>query len=371
MSKQRGNQAGTLAVVCVGCRPEWCEEIHDALIEKNGLAQVVQFQPVECENLALRQWRAGWFDAALLAGAPPPEGVEAWVRSAYQRPVLAVHRAAPSPAEAQRYGAIGAALVGDEHPGQVAAALAGALGRAALYRNFADRLAELEAVNRDLRSFAHMLSHELRQPLHVALGFLDIVALEAADRLHPGEIDALDAAQAAVVRAGSILDAVCRTLDGDDDAPARAVPVRVDRLLERIAARMRPELAEAGAQLSWGALVDVRADPQMLEQLFENLIRNAIVHCRDESPRIAVMAQRVGRGVEFVVADNGSGIPRDELQRIFEPRWRGSGAQSRPGSGLGLALCRRIVEYHGGEIWVESTPGQGSCFHFVLSAADD
>jgi signal transduction histidine kinase len=132
-------------------------------------------------------------------------------------------------------------------------------------------------------------------------------------------------------------------------------------------ARLAKDLRENDALATYDPLPRVRCDPDRIQQLFENLLRNALVHRGECAPRIHVSAQEDGDSWLFAVRDNGPGIEGDYLERVFEPFERLRGQQS-PGPGLGLATCRKTVENHGGKMWAESEVGRGSTFYFTLPA---
>jgi light-regulated signal transduction histidine kinase (bacteriophytochrome) len=133
-------------------------------------------------------------------------------------------------------------------------------------------------------------------------------------------------------------------------------------------ARLNLQIAieEAGATITEGELPAVLGDATQLLQLFQNLIANAIKFRGDAAPRVHVVAQPAEDGWCFSISDNGIGIAPEYFERIFVLFQRLHGRKEYSGTGIGLALCKRIVERHGGRIWVESTPGQGSVFRFTL-----
>ncbi|HLN22402.1 MAG TPA: ATP-binding protein, partial [Patescibacteria group bacterium] len=125
-----------------------------------------------------------------------------------------------------------------------------------------------------------------------------------------------------------------------------------------------------GATVTWGELPSVMAHRSQLNQILENLVGNALKFARhDVAPVITVTAARAGGMWDFAVADNGIGIEPQYFETIFVVFKRLHTEAAYPGSGIGLAICKRIVERHGGRIWVDSTLGQGSCFHFTILAA--
>ncbi len=142
-------------------------------------------------------------------------------------------------------------------------------------------------------------------------------------------------------------------------------PVDSGRVVKEAVAVLKPEVERRGAQVATGDLPRVYANAALLRHLFRNLISNGIKYNESDVPRVEVDAERGEEGWLFRVRDNGIGIPEDEQDRIFVPFWQSPRAE-RPGAGVGLSLCRRIVEQHGGRIWVESDPGAGSTFLFSL-----
>ena len=131
-------------------------------------------------------------------------------------------------------------------------------------------------------------------------------------------------------------------------------------------AALKPALEESGGVITCDPLPEVRGNVSQITQVFQNLLDNALKYRRkEEPPRVRVSAARNGDYWEFAVADNGMGIDPAYHQRIFEPFKRLHGREY-PGTGIGLALCKRIVEAHGGRIRVESEPGRGSTFRFTI-----
>ena len=139
-------------------------------------------------------------------------------------------------------------------------------------------------------------------------------------------------------------------------------------LLRSALAKLAPELGTAHAEVTYDELPCVAGDPDRLLQLFENLLRNAIQHRGPAAPQIHVSARHQEGGWLFAVRDNGPGVDSEDLERIFRPFERLSSSGSA-GVGLGLAICREIVDRHGGKIWAESNADGGCTFFFTLRAA--
>jgi len=139
---------------------------------------------------------------------------------------------------------------------------------------------------------------------------------------------------------------------------------RLDVLLRGVLMKLGKEIRESGAKVTYGVLPEVQGNPDRLMQLWENLLRNAIVHRGETAPEIEIAARQEGDLWLIVVRDHGPGIDADLLEKAFQPFER-LPSPCR-GSGLGLATSRAIVERHGGRIWAESEPGSGASFHFTL-----
>jgi len=142
---------------------------------------------------------------------------------------------------------------------------------------------------------------------------------------------------------------------------------RMDVLLRSALKKLEKELRDGGAEVAYGELPTVTGNPDRLMQVFENLLRNALVHLGGAVPRIHISAAKQAEDWLFAVRDNGPGVEAASLESIFMPFERQHGRE-RGGAGLGLAICRVIVERHGGKIWAESQAGSGATFCFTLPA---
>jgi len=140
--------------------------------------------------------------------------------------------------------------------------------------------------------------------------------------------------------------------------------VRMDVLLRSVMARLKKNFDECGAEVEYGPLPSVSGNADRLMQLWEQLLRNAVAHRGTAAPRISVSADELGEAWQFTVLDNGPGVEEESLDAIFKPF-----EHLQPGgAGLGLAICREIVQRHGGRIWAEARPGGGGMFRFTLPA---
>ncbi|MEP6559730.1 MAG: PAS domain S-box protein [Nakamurella sp.] len=228
--------------------------------------------------------------------------------------------------------------------------------------------AELERSNRELEVYASAISHDLREPLRTTAGFVDLVSARYGADLPEGARELFEFVTSGIGR----MDARIKTiLDYARSGAGVAPPHSVDS--GAVAAAAVRDVAtivrETGAQLCVGVLPTIEADPVQLQRVFQNLLTNAVLHRNPTvAPLISIEAQRLDGHWRFTVADNGPGVPVKSRDRIFNMFSRGSGSAQPEGHGMGLALCRRIIESYGGIIWVEDNPGGGSRFCFTLPA---
>jgi signal transduction histidine kinase len=223
-----------------------------------------------------------------------------------------------------------------------------------------------EARATDLDRFAAVASHELQEPARAIER-----ALRALRDEHGGGLD--DAGRALVERAaaaaGRLQDMVrdLLSLSQVEGEPRELVDVDAGELLEQALGNLEAAIAESGAKVTHAPLPTIHADPVQIVQLLQNLIGNAIKFHGDRPPAVHVAAARTDGEWVFSVHDNGVGMEPVEAESIFTSFKRLR--PEVPGSGLGLSICKRVVERHGGHIWVKSEPGQGSTFYFTLPRA--
>ncbi len=222
--------------------------------------------------------------------------------------------------------------------------------------------------NADLERFAYAASHDLQEPLRMVTNYLQLL-----ERRYRGKLDenattfigfAVDGAQRMQSMVNDILN-YSRVGRSDQLAPV-AVNVPVSQALANLSLAVQ----EQAAVIDVEQLPVVMGERSQLVQLFQNLLSNALKFRSQEPPRIHITAQREGAMWRFAIRDNGLGIDRQYSERIFVMFQRLHRREEYPGSGVGLALCKKIVEWHRGRIWVESEPGKGSTFYFTLLAQD-
>ncbi|MDL5362736.1 PAS domain S-box protein [Halalkalicoccus sp. NIPERK01] len=221
---------------------------------------------------------------------------------------------------------------------------------------------ELERSNAELERFAYVASHDLKEPLRMIRSYLDLIR-----RRYEGELD--DDADEFITYAVDGAERMRKMIDdlltysriGTDDITAQRVDPNA--VLDRVLDSLGLVIEEADAEITVEALPTVEGDAQQLGQLFQNLVSNAIAYSGDSRPEIHVSASEHDDGWQFSVSDNGVGIDPEQVDEVFEIFSSGAVSQS---TGIGLAICKKIVRRHGGEIWVESEPGVGSTFHFTI-----
>ncbi|HJW23849.1 MAG TPA: ATP-binding protein [Rhodocyclaceae bacterium] len=237
-----------------------------------------------------------------------------------------------------------------------------------------DRTAQLEHSNEalmhsnmELQRFAHAAAHDLQTPLRSIVGFTQILQEELRDCMDERARQLMDLVISNTKRLQTLIQELLAY--SRLDAQARPFePVAMEEVFGQVATTLAAPIGEAGAEVSCGELPTVTADRSQVTQLLQNLIENGIKYNRSTPPRVRVTCERQGNEWVFAVADNGIGIDPKHHERIFEIFRRLHAHHEIPGTGIGLAICYRIVERHGGRIWVESEVGRGSVFYFSLPA---
>ena len=227
---------------------------------------------------------------------------------------------------------------------------------------------KLEASNERLEQFAYAASHDLQEPLRMVSSYLQLVEQRYADELDADGKEFIEYAVDGADRMQEMIEGLLAYSRVESKGePLEATDIGA--VLDEVEQDLQLPIQESGADISADSLPQVRADPTQLRQLFQNLIENAIEYRGEEPPTIEIATQREGDMWAVSVTDDGIGIDPDDAERVFELFQRLHTRQEHAGSGIGLAICRRIVERHGGDIWVESEPGEGTTVSFTLPAA--
>lgn len=232
-------------------------------------------------------------------------------------------------------------------------------------------LADLERSNKELEQFAYVASHDLQEPLRMVSSYTQLLERRYGDRLDADAKDFIGFAVDGANRMQRLInDLLAYSRVGTRGREPR--PVDSHAALGEAIANLGPVIEESGAMVSTDQLPVVRADDGQLEQLFRNLIGNAIkFHRPNVAPRVHLSAKQIGGSYEFAVRDNGIGIAPEFHSRLFVIFQRLHGRDEYPGTGIGLAICKRIVERHGGTMRIESQGDDGATFFFTLPAAKE
>jgi signal transduction histidine kinase len=227
---------------------------------------------------------------------------------------------------------------------------------------------ELARSNADLEQFAYVASHDLSEPLRTVAGFSQLLG-----KRYRGKLDA--EADLYIEHMGLGVDRMQQLIDDllmysrAGRTPLKPVEVDLDEVLAEVLHSTEPTVVERGAHVVAGELPTVMGEPGQLRQVLQNLIVNAVKFTApDVTPEVTVGATRDGADWRISVRDNGIGIDPAQRDTVFKMFGRLHPSEAYPGTGIGLALVKRIVERHGGRVWIDDAPGGGTVFTFTLPA---
>ena len=229
-----------------------------------------------------------------------------------------------------------------------------------------ERTAQLEALNRELEAFSYSVSHELRAPLRHILGYVDILQTTASQQLDANSLKHLETIARSAIQMEQMIDALLE-FSRKAHAERRAEPVGLASLVEEIRQELRAE--SRGRDIAWriGPLPEARGDPLMLRQAIFNLLSNAIKYTRTRRKAVIEVGTHTSSGeLVFFVRDNGVGFDMAYAEKLFGVFQRFHRPREYEGTGIGLAIVRRIIHHHGGRTWAEGKPEGGATFFFSL-----
>ena len=229
---------------------------------------------------------------------------------------------------------------------------------------------ELAQSNAELQQFAYVASHDLQEPLRMVASYTQLLGKRYRGKLDQDADEFIGYAVDGATRMQRLIrDLLEYSRVGAERQSFEETDCEL--VFQQAMQNLSASVLERHAEVTHDPLPIVQANPTHLTQIFQNLIGNALKFQGDAPPKIHVGAKALPDGWEFSVRDNGVGMPGDQLDRIFAIFQRLHGQSEYPGTGIGLAICKRIVGKYGGQIWVESEPGQGSTFYFTLTTPQE
>ena len=232
-------------------------------------------------------------------------------------------------------------------------------------RELEETVQRLQQSNERLKQFAYAASHDLQEPLRMVSSYLRLLENRHANDLDEEAREYVDFAVDGADRMRAMVDDLL-SFSRVEHADGEFEPVDCETLVDRVTDDLRVQIEESGAEVVVDPLPTVTADPEQLEQLFSNLVSNAIEYNEADPPRVEISVEGTPDEWVFTVADNGIGIDPEYSDRVFEVFKRLHHDDEYSGTGIGLSLCQEIVENHGGDIRVDSQPGEGSTFSVSL-----
>ncbi|HYL88476.1 MAG TPA: ATP-binding protein, partial [Burkholderiales bacterium] len=228
---------------------------------------------------------------------------------------------------------------------------------------------ELARSNKELEQFAYVVSHDLQEPLRMVSNYTQLLRKRYGERLEASAHEFMDFVIDGAARMKQLIeDLLAYSRVGTKGKEFK--PVSIEGPLKKAITNLRAAIEESSAAVTWDPLPTLGVDEMQLAQLFQNLMGNALKFRAPGVPRIHVSAEDKDGAWHITVADNGIGIEPQYFERIFMLFQRLHTMGEYPGTGIGLAICKKVGERHGGRIWVSSTPGEGSQFHFTLPKRD-
>jgi PAS domain S-box-containing protein len=240
-----------------------------------------------------------------------------------------------------------------------------------LERRVAERTAELEAANKELEAFTYSVSHDLRAPLRAIHGFVQLLTQRHASQLDTEAHRYLDRVAAGATQMARLIDDMLALSRVSGQRPAAKMVSTTD-VVRRAIDQLAPQMQDRAVELLVGELPACLADPGLLEQVFVNLVGNALKYSRGRQPsRIEIGCQSDAKSGDmvFFIKDNGVGFDMRYADKLFGVFQRLHAAEEFEGTGVGLAIVHRIIARHGGRVWAEAEPDKGATFYFTLGGA--
>ena len=233
-----------------------------------------------------------------------------------------------------------------------------------------NRTGDLQNSNDNLKQFAHIVWHELNEPLRTISGFSGLLQ-KKLDNLNVNDPDIKDYTQTIQNSSRHMANLVKEmlTFSSVQQSPKTLVEIKMNELVELVLNQIDNIVQEKKAEITWTALPNAYGESLLVFQLMQNLIINGIKYQpKNNTPKITISGSPKGQFIEYIVTDNGIGMSNDTLLKIFDPLYREHKHEYGDGTGMGLSICKKIVDAHHGKIWVSSELSTGTCFHFTLPA---
>src|SRR5580658_9631514 len=229
----------------------------------------------------------------------------------------------------------------------------------------AQKVVELARSNAELEQFAYVASHDLQEPLRMIANYTQLLAERYRGKLDAQADKYIDYSVGGAMRMQALIQDLLKfSRVGRQEIERRSTDCRL--VVEQALNNLQAAVQESGAVVKWNSLPVVMADPAQLAQVFQNLIANAIKFHGPDTPLIQIDSEKKDDGWVLTVSDNGIGIPAENWQDIFVIFRRLHTRTEYSGNGIGLSICKKIIERHGGKIWIEAQANPGSCFKFTL-----
>jgi light-regulated signal transduction histidine kinase (bacteriophytochrome) len=228
------------------------------------------------------------------------------------------------------------------------------------------KIEELRRSNAELERYASVASHDLQEPLRIVINYLQILSNKYKDKLDEEARHCIDRSMHNANRMSQLIkDLLLYSHAGMHDRPFESVDC--NRILEQVLVLLKPSIKENNALIEYNKLPTITAGAMQMSQLFQNLIANSLKFRTKKAPHIHISTKREGEYIIFSLRDNGIGIDERYADKIFSMFARLHTHQEYPGTGIGLAICKKIVDHHGGKIWIEAPKnGCGTIFHFSI-----
>jgi light-regulated signal transduction histidine kinase (bacteriophytochrome) len=228
-------------------------------------------------------------------------------------------------------------------------------------------MADLERSNRELEEFAYISSHDLQEPLRQIANFSEMLAKDYKERLDERAVRYFGYITVGARRMQALInDVLSFSRLGQGEVPQTTTSV--EDVLKATLKDLHTLIRESGAEISYDSLPSLKVNPNQMGLLLQNLIANSLKFRDENSPMIHLSARQEGGEWVISIRDNGIGFDPQYAEAIFKVFKRMHSQETYPGTGIGLAICKKIVERHGGRIWAESQPGDGATFYFTIPA---